>query len=456
LNRAFAELINNFSQKQLQTFVRIFINEDSKFYLGEQHDSPEFISDCLNNLGYGTSRKCYEYYDTTIEDNKGKLSWNRLLQKETSIITDLFYGQLKHESICLNSSCNNKNRFYEEYLLLDIPIPKKGVTFKLFSIGDYTKYKEVYIEYANSDDKMTVKHVKDCVHNKYAIHVDVVQLTQNEITVLTNDDDSFVINKDYEFVLYEIKNKDIRRCYIVKCKKRNKSKSWFACCCKREENYIESFIEYPTLEFENNESIQKINFNPNINDYYIKVNSSQDEYQKIKNKNDVFHETENKINILYLFENKNKRLNIEQNDNTKLTLDICFDLFKNSTTKIKCKTCQHVCKLKTSFTKLPHYLIVYFKRFTLATNSSFKKRNELIDFPEELTLNENDNNNNNEVTYKAFSIVYHYGSISSGHYTALCKEGNTWYYYDDSRSPKEKNFNVTGNELLVFYEKQLK
>ena len=470
LNRAFAELINNFSQKQLQTFVRTFINEDSKFYLGEQHDSPEFISDCLNNLGYGTSRKCYEYYDTTIEDNKGKLSWNKLLQKETSIITDLFYGQLKHESICLNTSCNNKSIFYKEYLLLDIPIPKKGTTFKLFSIGDYTNYKEVYIEYVNSDNEMTVKHIKDRVRNKYEIQVDVVQLTQNEITVLTNDDDSFEINKDYEFVLYEIKNKDIRRCYIVKCKKRNKSKSWFACCCKRKGNYIESFIEYPTLEFENNESIQKINFNPNIeepkealivgkdnndciitvNDYYIKVNSSQDEYQKIKNKNDVFHETENKINILYLFENKNKRLNIEQNDNTKLTLDICFDLFKNSTTKIKCKTCQHVCKLKTSFTKIPHYLIVYFKRFTLATNSSFKKRNELINFPEELTLNENDNN---DVTYKAFSIVYHYGSISSGHYTALCKEGNTWYYYDDSRSPKEKNFNVTGNELLVFYEK---
>jgi hypothetical protein len=220
-------------------------------------------------LGYGTSRKCYEYYDTTIEDNKGKLSWNRLLQKETSIITDLFYGQLKHESICLNTSCNNKSIFYEEYLLLDIPIPKKGTTFKLFSIGDYTNYKEVYIEYANSNNEMTVKHIKDRVRSKYEIHVDVVQLTQNEITVLTNDDDSFEINKDYEFVLYEIKNKDIRRCYIVKCKKRNKSKSWFACCCKRKGNYIESFIEYPTLEFENNESIQKINFNPNINDYYI-------------------------------------------------------------------------------------------------------------------------------------------------------------------------------------------
>ena len=473
LNHAFAELINNFSQKQLKIFVKTFINEDSKFYLGEQHDSPEFISDCLNNLGYGTSRKCYEYYDTTIEDDKCKLSWNRLLQKETSIITDLFYGQLKHESICLNSSCNNKNIFYEEYLLLDIPIPKKGATFKLFTVGDYTNYKEVYIEYPPSDNEMTVKHVKECVRNKYDIHVDIVQLTQNEITVLTKDDEILEINKYNEFVLYEIKNKDIRRCYIVKCKKRNKSNSWFGCCCKGKGNYIESFIEYPTLEFENNnENIQKINFNPNIeepkealivgkdnsdcvitvNDYYIRVNSSQDEYQKIQNKNDVFHESQNEIHILYQFKNNNsKRLNIEPNNNGKLNLDLCFDLFKNSTTKVKCKTCQHNCKMKTSFTKLPHYLIIYFKRFTLATNSSFKKRYELIDFPEELTLNED--NNNNDVTYKAFSIIYHYGNISSGHYTALCKEGNTWYYYDDSRYPKKTTFNVSGNELLVFYEK---
>ena len=173
----------------------------------------------------------------------------------------------------------------------------------------------------------------------------------------------------------------------------------------------------------------------------------------LENKNDVFHESQNEINILYQFKNNNsKRLNIEPNNNGKLNLDLCFDLFKNSTTKIKCKTCQHNCKMKTSFTKLPHYLIIYFKRFTLATNSSFKKRYELIDFPEELTLNEDNNNN---ITYKAFSIICHCGSVSSGRYTAVCKEGNTWYYYDDSRSPSKTKFDVSGNELLVFYEKQL-
>ena len=35
------------------------------------------------------------------------------------------------------------------------------------------------------------------------------------------------------------------------------------------------------------------------------------------------------------------------------------------------------------------------------------------------------------IIYDLFGISHHFGNLSFGHYTAVCKNEDKWYYFDD-------------------------
>ena len=87
-------------------------------------------------------------------------------------------------------------------------------------------------------------------------------------------------------------------------------------------------------------------------------------------------------------------------------------------------------------------LIIHLKRF----DNFINKKNDLITYPEELTIN--------NTQYHLFGIVNHTGSLFGGHYYSYIKHiDNNWYELNDSNvSLIDKSSVVNKNAYLLFYQ----
>ena len=72
------------------------------------------------------------------------------------------------------------------------------------------------------------------------------------------------------------------------------------------------------------------------------------------------------------------------------------------------------------------------------------KDNKLIDFSEDLNLNDIEGLVNPEgdkgLVYECYAICNHRGTLSSGHYYAKCKSGGQWFELNDSNVELISNF----------------
>ena len=58
--------------------------------------------------------------------------------------------------------------------------------------------------------------------------------------------------------------------------------------------------------------------------------------------------------------------------------------------------------------------------------------------------------------YDLYAVVNHRGNLGHGHYTALCKNDNSWHCFNDKNvTPIEKKDIITENAYLLFYRKKL-
>jgi ubiquitin C-terminal hydrolase len=119
---------------------------------------------------------------------------------------------------------------------------------------------------------------------------------------------------------------------------------------------------------------------------------------------------------------------------------------------------------KLDIYKPPNVLIVQFNRFKVKTTNVVmgflhnKKNEQMIDFPidnldiSRFVMSEKDKDN---AKYELFAISQHYGSLSSGHYTAFCKNRGNWYSFDDSHVTKASQDDaVSSAAYLLFYRKK--
>lgn len=100
-----------------------FVKSVSKFSNFAQHDSPEMITDFLNLLGsHLTDNKIkYAYLQSTPEAEKESIKHKC---EDNSIIDQLFYGVLENKYNCIY--CRQTKYNYDNFLLLDLPVPKTG------------------------------------------------------------------------------------------------------------------------------------------------------------------------------------------------------------------------------------------------------------------------------------------------------------------------------------------
>lgn len=102
------------------------------------------------------------------------------------------------------------------------------------------------------------------------------------------------------------------------------------------------------------------------------------------------------------------------------------ELQKGEVVQCDCDECGHSQKGKVScFLKPPEYLLLQLTRFTPDEAGGYRKCTDRVIISTSVRYaNEN---------YSLFGLILHHGnSISAGHYSAICQEGNAWYHFNDS------------------------
>ena len=131
--------------------------------------------------------------------------------------------------------------------------------------------------------------------------------------------------------------------------------------------------------------------------------------------------------------------------------------------KYNCTVCkEHTVAHKNIYLwDLPEHLIIQLKRFS--NNGVFSvKNNNTIKFPfKNLTFTENYHEYRpRNYSYNLYGVIYHVGSLSSGHYYAYTKNplNNKWYRFNDSTVqyiPDEiiEREIMNGGSYILFYKK---
>merc|ERR1711937_974983 len=139
----------------------------------------------------------------------------------------------------------------------------------------------------------------------------------------------------------------------------------------------------------------------------------------------------------------------------------CLKLFEVSEeiSEWNCPRCKVPCPAKKQLCPFsyPPVLIIHLKRFQInVLNGQWMKCSKKIQVSDQLTfepsLVEDDRH---KIVYKLYAAIIHQGSIHGGHYTALCRRGNSWKLFNDDQitaiSRAEVN-SYLSNAYVVFYE----
>ena len=164
-------------------------------------------------------------------------------------------------------------------------------------------------------------------------------------------------------------------------------------------------------------------------------------------------------------EEKNEEKKEEENneDNNNPNLVDCLKYFCQEEQLKKgddwyCSKCKEkvLANKKMEIYYLPKLLIICFKRF-IKEYYRWEKNEEYINFPisnfdmKDLIIGPDKDHS----IYDLFAVSQHYGSTGFGHYTAVCKNGDDWYNYDDSHVSKTSaNSCLSSAAYVLFYRRQ--
>ncbi|CAF0786761.1 unnamed protein product [Adineta steineri] len=141
------------------------------------------------------------------------------------------------------------------------------------------------------------------------------------------------------------------------------------------------------------------------------------------------------------------------------SLDDCLDLFREfehlrGEDRYECSHCKRLSekKRRLDIWELPKIFIVHFKRFRLQ-QAHYIKNETLIRYPTSNIDFSRWSQTPSPSKYSLVSVVNHFGSMNSGHYTSYCNDGKQWYYCDDQsiRSADTRELEHNVNAYLLFY-----
>ncbi|KAG7166873.1 Ankyrin-3-like 3 [Homarus americanus] len=136
--------------------------------------------------------------------------------------------------------------------------------------------------------------------------------------------------------------------------------------------------------------------------------------------------------------------------------DLLAKYYKPHTIQWECPDCQttHECYSTTQILQLPQILVLHLSRFNRDSRDGVKLR---VTFPPDIPLMTSYmKEGSRETAYSLYGVCYHQGTMSSGHYTATCRDWankNTWFKFDDERVTNlRKTFPSHEDAHILFYE----
>ena len=564
---------------------KIFGNKIKRFSGYSQQDSNEFIDLFLDNLNEDLNRVTEKKYielqpkgEKETDEDCSRRFWKNYLDRNDSIITDLFCGQIKCTLSC--PECNLINVTFDPFISLNLNLPQTKRynshniyynKFTCFYVPKYcicTPYKLVF-HYDDKDSSFndlfrSLRPEYDFRFRKNLNNLLIAYVDNNKIKCrikeeeklneLDSDDYIFVYDlseeSDYLLNIYFIDNSEPKERLSIYPRTFTLSKnSNFDELMKKIYLSIRKLILIPFYDEkrETDELAEKIKdtLENNETDYNELIDNIQGEYNQLfhneKTQNHRYFQSfinnipfkiylvndiHNPSDKIYILDNKNfinisqdfssktginnfsdqlsesfleliktfhiviefdtdskyinknlfklnnckkfsfnykERIKNEEEEDGKLTLKKCFDIFQKEE-KLKegdewyCPHCKkHVlANKKMELYYLPKLLILCFKRFT-KSSYFWEKNEEEIDFP----INNLDMKDyvvgpdKEQSVYDLFAVSQHSGSSSFGHYTALCKNFNNWYSYNDSSvSISKPEYAVSSQAYVLFYRRK--
>ena len=112
------------------------------FKCGTQQDAHEFLSFFLDILHEELNRANLESKPPSLGrkrscENRAARSWRRYLKNNSSIIVDLFQGQLRSTTKC--KKCKGESVKFENFIHLSLPIPRNNRSSLLECFKEFTK-----------------------------------------------------------------------------------------------------------------------------------------------------------------------------------------------------------------------------------------------------------------------------------------------------------------------------
>ena len=481
-----------------------------------QQDSHEMLTFMLDNIHEDLNRNKEKKYvelkeqqENETDEEASQRWWQSNLSRDNSIIVDLFYGQYKSTVQC--PICNKTNINYDQFMCLGLPIPNiNGINGSCYVINHKSNsIRKISLQIGEYD---TANDIYNRINYKKSFVGIFCRENKMYLSLLNNNIPIFKLYKQAvtqieepysKIILYEFEDEEIEDKYPI----------FFTPIIKQDIDIYPLFFPRP-FYFDKEDTVQKIydTIREHFYKYYKEENSNFSD-DKIKlsivnnltpctrehlpcdycNKNTCNHcafkfnkdntiedliksQSKKRTFLIYIdipFENFNGNLNnIKLFDDYKddegkfddgKDLYSCFKALSkkeqlDSDNLWYCSQCkEHRQAIKQlQLYKLPIILIIQLKRFTNSSRFFFNNKNDTeIDFPiYNLELTDYIvGNKDKKYCYELFAVNRHFGISIGGHYTAICKNGNKWYEFDDEDvSEYQPSKLVSNNAYLLFYK----
>jgi ubiquitin C-terminal hydrolase len=179
--KAYYEFLNtvcfeNFNLPTTSYFLRIVDDFKALLSKGQKVDLNEFIIYFIDKLHLDLNTPLA---NTFVEINKpeksdlerSSLEWENFLNKNNSIITEIFYGQYKLSLYCQNPKCENKQVSFETFLTLSLPVGPLTEPFEVRCYFIYFDLKfvasEIFLKFSS---ETTIMALRNKISSIYKIH----------------------------------------------------------------------------------------------------------------------------------------------------------------------------------------------------------------------------------------------------------------------------------------------
>ena len=361
--------------------------------------------------------------ETPSEENKiNMLSLNdKILYYEN----DIFDNSINNEQ---NTKKANKFKIFKEYL---IPIvhyrrdlnPGRSSIFLDFYYSGLKGFPKQFLVFNNSNYyQITPKYLYNYIWDYNSLYMNHPNKKKDKFWWNLDPNSTTYSKKCYPFVIRIVKKKNTYK-FSFDCAKCQWYNFCFGCILYPDDDkYLEMKSDYIIFVDWCNSLIKE-----EIDSYNFNIKKFSDE------------------EIINCIESQAK------NDKSKQYQSIkdCFDLFFEKELledPLSCRVCggpQNFYK-NYEINKLPYILILSLKRFKYNENNNFKLK-QLITYPiKDFELKNQ--------KYDLFGVIYHYGSINSGHYICSIKHENKWIICDDRNVYEIGEERVmNSNAYILFY-----